>query len=313
MSATPLVVVIPYCTKDAPEAKCLLEWIGEIQGTHPHDACLMVADAAVPLEQQKEIGAVAKGIFSWAQTMMVPVKPAVNGQYQVPAAEMFKWAAMQIDTTLKWNWLWLEPDCVPLKSGWLSALTEAYNSQPKRFMGALIETDQPGVPKVHLAGCAIYPNCFYQDIEKKKFCDGKTHFDLQWANYVVPGAVNTELLFHRWGAPSDPPTFKAVKELTDGVNVGTLDLIPPSAVLFHRNKDGSLIDLLRNQRAPFHNPDGSLKEGISNVKVEDLVDEAQQSELRKELQEELNPQQFSDDLGITPVKNKGGRPRKVNA
>jgi hypothetical protein len=247
----------------------------------------MVADAAVPIEKQREIGNVAKGIFTWAQTMMVVTKPVVKGEYNVAAARMFERASFQIDHTLKWNWLWLEPDCVPLKTGWLTTLTEAYNSQPKRFMGALIETDQPGVPKIHLAGCAIYPNCAHSDLAK--FCDGKNHFDMSMANYVVPGAVNTPLLFHRWGGPQDPPVFKASKEASDGVNVGTLDMIPREAVLFHRTKDPGLIDLLRAQQSP---------------------SDPEQKQLQTELQEELTPQNFDDDLGLP---KRRGRPPKTTS
>lgn len=243
---TPLLVVLPYSQKDAPAAKRLLEWIAELKGPFDHPAILLAADTLVPHDQKLELNALAKTIFTHAETMIVTAPVPKDNNYHVPAAVMFEQAMRQVDQVYKWNWLWLEPDCVPLKPGWLSLLTDAYNSQPKRFMGALIETTQPNVPKVHLAGIAIYPNCAHADL--KGFCNGtKGAFDMQMASFVVPRAVNTPLLMHVWGGVDDPPKFHAVMPEKPGKNDGTLDVIRKDAVLFHRNKDGSLIDLLKKQ------------------------------------------------------------------
>jgi hypothetical protein len=66
-------------------------------------------------------------------------------------------------------------------------------------------------------------------------------------------------------------------------------MIPREAVLFHRTKDPGLIDLLRAQQSP---------------------SDPEQQELQSELQEELTPQQFSDDLGHP---KRRGRPAKSDA
>lgn len=243
----PLLVAIPYCSKDSQSAGRLLEWIHELD-SEKYPACLLAADAAVPQEEKVRIHNLAKSAFVNVDTMIVSA-PTVKDNYHVAAAFMFNSVARQVQEVYKWNFLWLEPDAIPLKPGWLDSLTNAYNNQPKRFMGALIETNQPNVPKIHLAGVAIYPNCAHSDLSK--FCDGtKGAFDMQMAEYVVPRGTNTPLLFHRFGQLNDPPTFKAVKEPTDGPNVGTLASIPAEAVLMHRNKDQSLIPLLRQRLAP---------------------------------------------------------------
>lgn len=243
---TPLLVVLPYCVNDSQSALRLLDWIAEIKGPFEHPACLLAADSAVPHQDKLAIQERAKRIFTFTETMIVNAPAPMNGNYHVPSSVMFEQAARQVDQCFRWNWLWLEPDCVPLKLGWLTALTDAYNAQPKRFMGALIETTQPNVPKTHLAGVAIYPNCAHSDL--KTFCDGnKGAFDMQMAAYVVPRAVNTPLLFHRFGQLNDPPRFHEVLPADATPNDGTLASIPKEAVLFHRTKTSGLIDLLRKQ------------------------------------------------------------------
>ena len=139
----------------------------------------------------------------------------------------------------------MEPDCVPLKSGWLDELAHAYENNPHRFLGTIVEPKQDSLPKKMMFATAIYPPNCYEEL--KGFCDGKKAFDVAFSDYLVPMSDNSPLFQHVWGAPDDPPTFKAVKGPTDGKNVGTLTSISPMAVLWHRNKDGSLIELLRTK------------------------------------------------------------------
>lgn len=257
-----LIVALPYCSSDHESATRLLNWIKELDSTIDHHL-LLVADAAVPVEIKKDIQALGKDIFTSCETMMPKCPAAVNGNYHAPAAVMFERTAAHIDTVHKWNWLWMEPDCVPLKSGWLDSLSMAYEDSPRRFLGSIAKTgNQEGVPPVVMFATAIYPNCAHPEL--KKYCDGALAFDMAFSDHVVPRAANTPLIFHRFGAPKDPPTFKDIKMPGDGPNVGTLDIIPKEAVLFHRNKDGSLMNLLRAASKPSL-PDTTLIQKTKNM------------------------------------------------
>lgn len=240
-----LIVATAYCSKDHAEATRLLKWIAELDTQVDHHL-LLVADNAVPMETKKSIDALGKSVFASCETILVKAPAPVADNYHAPAAVMFEKGMGHIDSCYKWNWLWLEPDAVPLKSGWLDTLAEAYDRCPKRFMGSVTKTDGNGVPPTVFFGTGVYPNCAYSDL--KKFCDGKQPFDIAFSDYVVSRAQNSNLFFHRFGSPKDPPTFRDVKLPTDGPNVGTIDIISKEAVLFHRNKDGTLIDLLTKQR-----------------------------------------------------------------
>lgn len=243
---TPLIAVLPFCLRDSKEAGRLLEWIATLD-TKIHDhALLLVADDAVPMEDKQRIKSLGMAAFDNVEAISVKAPAPVGTAYNVPAAVMFSRAMGHIDACYKWNWFWMEPDCVPLRSLWLDMLAEAYAQSPKRFLGPIITTDQPDVPKIHMAATAVYPNC--ANSELKKFCNGKQHFDMAFADHVVPRAQNTPLIWHRWGTPTEVPTFKETKLDSDGPNVGELSVIPKEACLFHRNKDGTLIELLRKRR-----------------------------------------------------------------
>lgn len=237
-----LIVVLSYCNKDHESATRLLNWIKELDG-HVDHALLLVADNAVRMETKKALDALGKSVFTHSETILVNAPAPVGDNYHAPAAMMFLKATGHIEQCYRWPFLWMEPDCVPLKHGWLDALAQAYEENPKEFMGSTMKTTQEGLPSQVFFATAIYPVDAHEQL--KQFCDGKQAFDMAFSNHVVPRGTNTPLIWHVFGAPGDPPTFKAVKDPSDGPNVGTLDSVPKQAVIMHRCKDGSLIRLMQ--------------------------------------------------------------------
>src|SRR5512139_3351625 len=152
-----LLVVIPYCNKDHALAAQLLRWMGELQpdGYKPH-SCLLAADQECHPDVQRDIFKLAKPMFAHTEFLRIPVPP--DNQGWIPGSNfMFEQVSRTIFDCIKMPWLWCEPDCVPLRQGWLDALATAYADSPRRFMGCHVkQNDQPQMPPVHLAGCAIY-------------------------------------------------------------------------------------------------------------------------------------------------------------
>lgn len=169
-------------------------------------------------------------------------------------------------------WLWLEPDCVPLSKNWVGTLAEAYQSSPKRFLGAQVLKEQLTQGPPHMAGPGIYPPDAYAGI--KELLKVGDHFDLSIAPYVLPRSSNTHLIQHFWGKPDLAPTFKLQRYEQDPENVLPLAFLRPGAVLFHRCKDGSLINLLRAENSvlsQFPQHDAPLPEEKFPVSVRDLA------------------------------------------
>ena len=242
-----LIVALPYHTGDHLAATRLLNWIKELSPFNERWSLILVADNAVPMEIKKPMDVLGKSIFSTCETIMPQCPSAVNGNYHIPAAVMFEKTASHIMTCYKdWPWLWMEPDCVPLVPHWLLQIYGAYELCPKRYMGSTMQTGgKDGLPQTMFFGTAIYPHDAHKELQK--FCDGKRAFDASFSDYVVPRGANSKLFQHVYGDGKDAPSFKDVKGPNDGPNVGTLESISKDAVLFHRCKDGSLIEQLRKQ------------------------------------------------------------------
>lgn len=241
-----LLLTLPFCAKDAALLKTSLAWMAELQPEGYSHPCLMVADFTVPQEQKQELLDIAKSMFTHAETMIVRI-PAKQQVWPLAANAMFAAAARQVAEGYKLPWFWFEPDAVALRQGWLDDFADAYAACPKRFMGALIPAqNQPELPPVHLAGCSVYDPMAY--VGMKQFTETPRAFDIAAAPYTVPRAANTPLLQHFWGKPDLAPTFRVTKGENDPENTIPMGWLKPETAVFHRCKDGTLIDLLRARK-----------------------------------------------------------------
>jgi hypothetical protein len=254
-----VIAAIAYHGGDLNRLRELLEWIGELGGCQDH-ACVLAADSGVPLETRQEMVNLAKKQFGYVGAIRVEVP---STQYRGASNRMFAETAKHIQDNYKSHFIWLEPDCVPLKRNWLNDLDTAYARTTKQFMGAIIETiGQPNIPRLHLTGCSIYPNRAFDVLAP--FLEGGLAWDIASAETVIPKTVNTFLVHHFYGLIDLPPLFKEVKEAGDPKNVLTPEFIRPQAVLFHRCKAGDLIPILRKR---LKNPVGRPRKIVPELEV----------------------------------------------
>src|SRR6185436_10046318 len=95
-----------------------------------------------------------------------------------------------------------------------------------------------------LSGVAVYPPSAYALIHP--FVGNQPHlaWDVSAAEAILPTANDSYLFHHFWGDKDLPPTFASSKTDASPVNTLTLDHLRKGAVLFHRNKDGTLRQLV---------------------------------------------------------------------
>jgi hypothetical protein len=241
-----LLLTLPYCNKDAALLKKCVHWMSELQPEGYNHSCLLVADNEVPQEQKQELHELCKPLFSLTETMIVHVPGEMQG-WPLGPNYMFASAARQIAEAWCLPWLWFEPDATPLRPGWLDTIGNNYAIRGKRFMGTIIASDsdsQPDMPPLHLSGCSVYDNQAYHGLQP--FTGSKLAFDIAAAGYTVPRASHFAPMQHFWGKQDLSPTFNMdpTKSLE---NFYSYDNILPGSIMFHRCKDGSLIDLLRSK------------------------------------------------------------------
>lgn len=266
---TNLLVVIATHNGDFNLTEKLVEWIGELDGLMPFPVLFWV-DREVDMNRVVPLFEKAKTIFSHARAVTAAI-PATGHKPN----SMFLQAAKYVKENYGCPFLWLEPDCVPMKPNWLADISEAYQESPLRYMGAVIEqTGQKNLPAKHLTGCSVYPPDAYLDFSSIPDVNGgRQAWDIGGGERIVTASQHTNLIHHFWGQPDKPPIFVEARLPDSPENHVTLDFVKPDAVLFHRCKDGGLIPLLRKLKptgtppAPNGAGDGKPEE-VSDAELE---------------------------------------------
>jgi hypothetical protein len=241
---TKILVVLPVHTGDIDLAYKLLSWIGlldqEVQIAKQHHL-LIAADGKLSSDDRlvslKQIGG---EVFRTVRTMIVNLPDDRQGWPKGPNY-MLQAISNQISQTTKIPWLLLEPDCVPLNAKWISKIEEDYHDSPKLFLGDTVTGNINGKPMKHMSGVAVYPPNAFAHLGETAFMDQP--FDIALAAKLAPRFTDTPLIQHYWGAAT-PPTFVKQRALTDAAHVVDLSILEAEAVLYHRCKDGSLIQIL---------------------------------------------------------------------
>jgi hypothetical protein len=241
-----LTVVIPFHRGDLHLAKSLLEWIRELGGCPSH-YLLLVADSKLPHDSFGELLSIADCCFHFPKLIRVSVPNGHDGWPKGPN-HVFKTVAKYVFDNLKTPWLFLEPDCVPLCYGWLDAMTDEYAAIPEKCMGAVMDNHgKADMPAFHLNGTAIYPQDFHQWLQSIGPLDIEKPFDLAIADKLTTACRDTVLIHNHWGEFGQPPLIVESANPFSPSHHFPITSIHHGAVLFHRDKQHSLIPLLRKR------------------------------------------------------------------
>jgi len=233
-----MIVVLPICSKDYALMLANLDWQRELDGIKKFK-CVLSVDSETPRNAVAECVKKAELTFESARSILYD-PPPTSGWPQAP-----NWAFQRTAISMQFMgeaWFWMEPDCIPLRSGWLNRWDEEYRKCKKPMMGYIIE--EMG----HCNGTAVYPANFPQ-LSSKTMQVVDLAFDDVMKNDTIHLTHNANhLMDHVWGIhegqafshKGDAAVFKSWSDVVSWVNL--------DAVLFHRAKDGSLIQQLRSKK-----------------------------------------------------------------
>lgn len=236
-----MLCVFPTYKGDIDLLVSLLLWTKEIGGCKNHSA-LIVADAGISWDDCQNLVSIAGQSFSEVKLTVneSSVSGWINGSNSLWKTTAIYCKEKKID-----GWLWMETDCVPLKSGWLDLIDVEYKEKKIPFLGCVYSCSQEGLPKELISGIAVYPMDaidYFKD-------ESNVAFDVQLSRHEHFKTLmgHTNLIQHFWGEMDLPPTFQIQKVSGSPKNVFTMQNLKPEAVIFHRVKDGSLIRILRQR------------------------------------------------------------------
>lgn len=243
-TGAPILCVLPYAQSDATQAIQLLEWIQDLGGCK-HNPVLLVSANNVWPKEKEQIKSLAQACFADVATVS-PDRPLRNEKWPRGANLLFQTAAAWVEANIKRPFWWNEPDCIPLVPGWLEYLEFEYYQARRPFLGTVVQSNDKAAKAF---GAMVNGGCLYPANTGSRFAafdpDQETPWDMWMSPRILRDTHDSRLVQHFFGQHGLPPTFRLRHEKGEPVNVFTLEQVRRSAVVFHRNKDGTLIELLR--------------------------------------------------------------------
>ncbi len=237
-----LLIVIGTCASDAPLAERLLDWIFELHGRQPRGHGFIACAADVHPEMQKKLEIAAQLAFETFTVLQAKGSDRVRNVERMN--DLFLFVAGHMAEAYRAPWLWLEPDCVPVREDWLSQLSDVYYGQPKRYVGPHLKIKEA----TFLSKIAMYPVGAIGDL--RKACAETTPFWVGGSSVTLAKSTKTRIIQHGVFVPENG-----------------LSQIRPETVLYHSDKTQMMIEFLRAARealpvatpsvATAHTPDSS--------------------------------------------------------
>lgn len=225
-------VVIGYCDKDEDQSARLASWMASL-GPYPGHSLFVARDISSNIRPFANIG--------FDKVDEIEITNDAWRHWPESCNNVFGIACRHISELMGGEpFLWLEPDVVPLRPGWLNSIAMEYEKCGRPFLGDFVSVHTPelDVPD-HMSGVAVYPGNMTQNAGMA-LISHEIAWDVAAAYQIVPRMATSKLILHIW----NHPPFDSFDSIQSGVYAHK-----PECVLFHRDKTGSLIDLLRQQKA----------------------------------------------------------------
>ncbi len=227
-----LLTVVPCCKNDSARAEQLLDMHFSLSNRQPNGHCLLVCAPDVHPEMRAKLKISASLAFETVELFdQIQIITLTKHEQCI---EMLRQTARYIAHNYTWPWLWLEPDCLPLSSGWLDKLAETYHNQPRRYLGLRMTAASGGI--TFLSRTAIYPSNAIDDLE-----------DAIAKSIIFDQAIVAKSLHCRLFQ------WLAVNSIEDAAKVR------PDALLLHHDKRGVLLDWVMdkavNGMTVYHKPE----------------------------------------------------------
>lgn len=219
-----MIISYAVCQQDEVVALSTLEWAHHLDGKLPYNAILSVGEgvqggpliaAMEKLFQKVTVLNSSDAPNSWPQ--------GKNATFQ----NLVRYLDSQHSLSLE-GFLWWEPDAIPLKKGWLATLEAEHLAGGKAFTGyvhdALKCMECVGIYPPNFMEYSPITGMLCRAAPWDRCCGAAIIQNVHRANHLMQFVHDID---------GCPPTFG-----TD------LSLLRPGAVLFHKNKDGSLIQQL---------------------------------------------------------------------
>lgn len=209
-----ILTVIALHNDDCIRAERLIDQIFALNRKEQKGHALLIYAPSAPQENRDKVRISAEVTFKSVTILPTQFTKETVNQVDFIGGTLLQ-AASFISRTYRCPWLWLEPDCLPLKHNWMEQLSAAYEEQPMRYLAGHLKYGEAFA----ISRIGIYPPDAIKDFNES--INRKIGFEF----YVVGMSTKCRL-------------FQTVKiESVDDAHLIRLD-----AVLAHSDKKAVMVD-----------------------------------------------------------------------
>lgn len=215
-----ILLTIPFWQENAAQTEQLLEFIFAQNDRMQIAGHVLLANVAgVDKEMIERIRISAELAFRGVHQFEVRALADARAPKWRAINNAFTQTATHIAANFRWPFWWMEPDCVPIRRGWLSRMVLEYGTQPKHYFGTRLKIEVAGKPEMFImARNGVYPNNAIVDIPA-----AEAPFEISSAVKVFPKFTPSKLI------------QQAIINSPDGVAT-----VRPDAIMLHGDKMGYL-------------------------------------------------------------------------
>jgi len=219
-----MIIALSFHDGDERLAVRVLEWARRLDEEVSRRGLLVFPHGCDPTRVQE----IAEQYFAGGVELVRYDKPMQGAWPQGKNAAFQEAARWMADKHADKNWLWWEPDAIPLRKGWLDEIETEHKSLGSRVSGYVFGSGW-------VDGVAVYPGRFLELSVNAMLCRAAP-FDQVAGRDLLPVAARNKRFQVVWDVNGVAPTFKSRAE--------TKRVLEKDAAIFHRCKDGSLIEIL---------------------------------------------------------------------
>lgn len=186
-----ILLTIPFWQENAAQTEQLLEFIfAQNDRRQIAGQLLLVSAPGVDKEMIERIRISAELAFRGVHQFEVRALADARAPKWKAINNTFTQAATHIAANFRWPFWWMEPDCVPVRPGWLPRMVLEYGSQPKHYFGTRLKIEVAGKPEMFImARNGVYPNNAIVDMPS-----AEAPFEISSAVKVFPKFTPTKLI-----------------------------------------------------------------------------------------------------------------------
>lgn len=203
-----LLVVIPYWEQDREAAEDLAQLITDLERTKIRGIDLMLIQRFDAPEFSKTT--LQSLAVKWDKIHVHVCRRKDGTSYPFSSNQMFFDVITMFGQGATWNrdyyaFLWMEPDCVPTRSGWMNELGEAFKLFEQQGKAALgfVHDD----PVRHMNGVAVYAINMWSRVPGGRLSGGRPGiaFDIEIAKEILPIVQDSPLFHFEYRLPTISP------------------------------------------------------------------------------------------------------------